>query len=362
MMPHLLVALSAHGYGHLAQTAPVLDALRRRLPALRLTLYSALSRALLAQRIAGDFHYIGRAADVGMVMKDAMEVDTAASAEAYADFHHRWDEAVAEEAGLLTAHAPDAVLANAPYRILAAAAHCGIPALGLCSLNWSDLYAHFCSGQPGAAAILAQMRAAYGSARAFLRPAPSMPMTDLARGIAIGPIAALGRDRRGEILRRLALPETTRLVLVSLGGVPSRLDISDWPALPGVRWIVPAAWAPPRKDAVAFESLAMTFVDVLRSADALITKPGYGSFAEAACSGVPVLYAPRPDWPEQIYLEAWVQAHGHCRAIQRQQLERGGFAAELAALLAAPRPAPVAPTGIAEAVEHLATLLAGRAH
>jgi UDP:flavonoid glycosyltransferase YjiC (YdhE family) len=356
-MTHLLVALTAHGYGHLAQTAPVLNALRRRLPSLRLTVYSALPHALLTRRIEGGFRHIARAADVGMCMKDAMEVDVAASAHAYAAFHRDWERAVADEAQLLAEHAPDAVLANAPYRILAAAARREIPALALCSLNWADLYAHFCGGEAGAAEIIARMRAAYGSARAFLQPAPSMPMAELRNGVAIGPIARRGRDRRREILSRLGLPDSTRLILVSLGGVESRLDVTRWPVLPEVCWIVPAGWNAQRDDVTGFESLDMDFVDALRSAGALITKPGYGSFAEAACNGVPVLYAPRPDWPEQPYLEDWLWAHASCGRIGREQLARGDFAAELTALLAAPRRTPVAPQGIAAAVEQLAALL-----
>jgi len=48
---HLLVDISAHGLGHLAQTAPVLDALASRLPTMRLTVRSALTRQQLARRI-----------------------------------------------------------------------------------------------------------------------------------------------------------------------------------------------------------------------------------------------------------------------------------------------------------------------
>jgi len=40
-MRHLLVDISFHGFGHLSQTAPVLNALRRLIPDLRLTVRSA---------------------------------------------------------------------------------------------------------------------------------------------------------------------------------------------------------------------------------------------------------------------------------------------------------------------------------
>jgi hypothetical protein len=358
-MPRLLVALTAHGYGHVAQTAPAINALRRRLPALQLTIYTSVPRSVLRKLFDGEFELIPRAADTGMHMKDALEVDAAASARAYRHYHRHWEQTVAADAKLLSDLAPDAVLANVPYRILAASAQAGIPASAMCSLNWADIYRHFCGELPGAAAILEQMLAAYRSAHAFLQPAPSMPMTHLDNRIAIGPIARIGNDRRAEIAQRIASPDTAKLILVSLGGVPTHFNLSAWPALPDVYWIVPAAWAPQRRDAIAFESLAMDFVDVLRSADALITKPGYGSFVEAACNGVPVLYVPRRDWPEEACLVDWLRRHGRVLAIRREQLEQGDFAAALDELRSQPQRDAVIPAGIDAAADHLAALLKG---
>ena len=356
-MPHLLVAITAHGFGHVAQTAPVVNTLRRRLPQLRLTLYTSLPRSFLASRFSGEFTHIDRSPDVGMCMKDALEVDAAASARTYRHFHRDWETAVAQEARLLRDCAPDLVLANIPYRILAAAAQTGIPALALCNLNWVDLYRHFCASQPESATVLEQMLGAYRSAHTFLQPRPHMPMPDLEKCQTIGPIARIGNDRRSHIRQWCRLPADGKLVLVSLGGVPTRMNHAAWPPLPEVHWIVPASWNPRRRDMIALESLDMDFVDVLHSVDALITKPGYGNFVEAACNGVPILYAPRVDWPEESFLVDWLRNHGPCLPIQRQQLLRGDFADALRQLFTLPTHAPVSPTGTADAVTRLSALL-----
>ncbi|MEK7206896.1 MAG: hypothetical protein AAB134_03335, partial [Pseudomonadota bacterium] len=70
-MTHLLVALSAHGFGHAAQTAPVVNALRQRFPDLRLTLRTRLPRAFLASRFDGEFEWVPQESDFGMVMDTA---------------------------------------------------------------------------------------------------------------------------------------------------------------------------------------------------------------------------------------------------------------------------------------------------
>jgi hypothetical protein len=60
-MTHLLATISSHGLGHLAQSAPVLNALRRRLPDLRLTVASQLPEKRLRTRIDGEFDIEPRA-------------------------------------------------------------------------------------------------------------------------------------------------------------------------------------------------------------------------------------------------------------------------------------------------------------
>ncbi|TAN60870.1 MAG: hypothetical protein EPN20_13195, partial [Magnetospirillum sp.] len=48
--PHLWLALSPHGFGHAAMTAPVVTELRRRRPGLRLTIQTGVPRAFLESR------------------------------------------------------------------------------------------------------------------------------------------------------------------------------------------------------------------------------------------------------------------------------------------------------------------------
>ena len=45
--PHLLLAVSGHGYGHLAQCAPVINALWQRLPRLRLQFPNIVDRYVM---------------------------------------------------------------------------------------------------------------------------------------------------------------------------------------------------------------------------------------------------------------------------------------------------------------------------
>jgi UDP-N-acetylglucosamine:LPS N-acetylglucosamine transferase len=90
--------------------------------------------------------------------------------------------------------------------------------------------------------------------------------------------------------------------------------------------------------------------------DLIITKPGYGMFAEAAAAGVPVMFTARGDWPETEALVTWLQSKAHCAQITTDALRAGTFEKELSRLLTQGPYTPVAPTGNDEAATLIAAL------
>ena len=343
---HLFVDISSHGFGHLAITAPALNALAELAPDLRLTVRSGLPRQKLVQRIKAPFALIEDSSDFGYVMIDATRIDLAASAAAYRQAHAEWPARVAREAAFLAALEPDLVLTNVSYLPLTGAARAGIPALSLCSLNWADLFAHFFGHEPWAAPIHADMLAAYRGARSFLRITPGMPMRDLGNLDDVGPIAAIGRRHS------LGL-NGDKAVLVAMGGIAHRLPVDDWPRLPGIRWLIAADWRCAHPDAVALESFGLNFTDLLCSVDAIITKPGYGTFTEAACNGTPVLYQRRDNWPEQDCLIGWLRRNAPCLEIPADCLLSGALTESLRALWEQPPLPRPAATGATEAAARM---------
>ena len=348
-MTHLVVSISGHGYGHVAQTAPILNLLLQRVPKLRLTVRSAVPLAHLRSRIHAPFDHLPSHGDIGMVMSSALDVSNDDSRAAYRAFHADWDARVAEEARLLRELGADAVFSNVGYLPLAGAQSAGIANAALCSLNWFDIYRHYA----GDDAIAAQIYACYANADAFLRVTPGMAMETLPNLVEIAPVADVGHDRRDELARHLRLSKDEKLVLVSMGGITSRLPIERWPHIDGVRWLVQKNWQVDHPDTIVLESLTMSFSDLLASSDALLCKPGYGSFVEAACSGTSVLYVNRPDWPESPVLIEWLQQSGVCGEIARGQLQRGDISKQLSELWSAPKVTPPIPDGAAQVADWL---------
>ena len=351
--PHLVVSISGHGFGHVAQTAPILNLLHERMPELRLTVRSAAPLAHLRSRIHAPFTHLSSQGDIGMLMSSALDVRLDESRAAYCAFHAHWEARVVDEARLLRDIKAGFVFSNVGYLPLAGAQRASIPNAALCSLNWADIYRHYF----GDDAIAAQIQNCYANADAFLRATPGMAMSDLTNLIRVAPVAAIGMNRRTELNQRLQLSTDEKLVLVSLGGITSRLPIEHWPRITGVRWVVQESWQVKHPDALILETLQMNFSDLLASSDALICKPGYGSFVEAASCGVPVLYVSRADWPETPALITWLQQHTPCREVSRDVLEHGMIAEALQGIWNTARPEAVIPQGGEQVANWLAEKL-----
>ena len=343
----LYISISHHGLGHLAQTAPVLHALRARQPDIEFVVQTALPEAHLAARLPAPFLHRTEPIETAFVMHDALRVDVPASRAAFTAFHEGLTRRIDALARDLDRLQIDAVFSNVAYLPLLAARQSGRPAWACCSLNWADIYAHYL----GRDAIQATMQEAYAGASVFFQPEPSMPMEGLANRHAMGPLARHGRRCRQEIAAALRIEADARWWLVGMGGFGWQAPADFLPRRPGHFWLLPEDWPGPlRADQRRFGAAGRGFMEVLASSDGLLTKPGYGSFVEAATLGLDVLYLPRPDWPESPALLRWLHAHTRAAAISTAD---DGVAAALQGIEAMPRrpiPSPDGADAIAEEI------------
>ncbi len=356
-MPHLLVDISSHGYGHVSQTSAVVNELAQLMPDLRITVRTTAPYPLLKSRFQCDFEHISASFDFGMKMENAVDVQIAESAAAYREFHADWHNKVEHEADVMRQLKPDLLLANVPYLSLAAANRAKVRAVGMCCLNWADIYQHYCAEETDSQKIHGQMLEAYRSAESFLKVQPAMEMLDFSNTRSIQPVARIGRQLRCHIAANSNQIEGEKLVLVAMGGMEFRLPVENWPSLPGVRWIIPQAWNVTRDDMTTFESLKLNFTDVLATCDAVITKPGYGTFTETAYAGVPVLYVTRRNWPEEDCLVKWLVQNGACMEVERNALLAGELEEPLQQLWAQTKPPRPEANGALEAAEILRSML-----
>jgi len=363
----LLASISSHGFGHLAQVAPVISATQALVdaslaPSFELTVRTTLPHTQLESRITRPFRCDPGNDDVGMLMRDALTVDLARSLHAYTTLHRHWHHNVDKLALHLDALNLKGVLTNTPYLTLAAAHAIGIPSMAICSLNWADIL-EGCVRQNTESlaqanisgtefsAMLQQIRDAYGLATTVVRPEPFMgkPANNTQDIEPIAPPPLL--SNRAALIDQVATKVTNPwVVLVSMGGMALELQPTLWPTSLLGRSIIylthvglahaddPSKQLP---HVIAYESLGLSFTQIMASCDLVLTKPGYGMFVETRTHAKPMLYVAREQWPETDCLVQWANTHTQSCQITPTQLATGQFGAEMTDVLAAPAMSPV---------------------
>lgn len=388
MAAHLLVAISSHGYGHLAQVSPVINALQEMVDhgqaqPFDLTIRSSLPQRQIAKRVRRPFVIDVGSDDFGMVMYDALRVDLVTSLKRYAQLHQDWEANVQTLAHHLSSLGVTGVLADAPYQTLAAAHIAGIESMGVCSLNWADILESCVASQPAALEaagvspgtlerILQQIRQAYASACIILRPEPALPTTALST-MTIDPIvngiATPNRDTlrhivhdqmRSQMSNHLPANEPCWMVLASMGGIGLQLDPTQWPTTclgRPVVYLMAQETTPACPHVVALDFEDIGFDSLMASCDVVLTKPGYGMFVEARACGKPLLYLSRDDWPESECLEQWASTNAHAIKLDAKQLTQERLRLALEQLLRLPALEPIKFNGAHQAAYHVAKQL-----
>lgn len=353
----LYCVISDHGFGHIAQTDPVLNRLFQLRTDIDIVIQSNAPQSLLHERFQFPFTLVRSSPDHGMIMNHALQINAHASHAYYRQRHQHWHQRVTHAAGTMQAYGPDLVYSNIDYVANAAATSLSIPIINLCSLNWYQIYRAYCGHMPGADEILQTMAASYNQACVFMAPEPSMPMPEIEQLTPIGVIAKRSEAISSRIRQQWQLPASTRLALLSFGGHEFDLDLSQWPTIPGWVYLVKEHSGPARADIRVYTELNQPYIDILGSVDVIMTKSGYGTFVEAACNNTAVLYLSRADWPEDPYLCTWLQSHARCLPITHEQLLSGKFADVFTQLQGQQQRPDVQPVGIEQAVSILSANL-----
>lgn len=277
--------------------------------------------------------------------------------------HAEWPERVASLAGEMTEKNIKLVISDIAYLPLAAAQAAQIPNVALCSLNWADVVERYLQSKR-ASDWSADIKQVYQHADLFILPTPSMAMPWLKNSVEVAPIGRVGKCKRDIVALSVNADDNAFIVLVGMGGIALKLSLQNWPTIingRSVRYIVPDSLVSgiesPSGCFFPLSKLSMSYHHLMASVDIMLTKPGYGTFVEAAATGLPVIYAVRDDWPDSQSLVSWLSKNGLVRGVTRDKIEEGAFVQEMETLLNQGRYLPIYPYGADQAANVIVSLL-----
>jgi predicted glycosyltransferase len=341
--------VSGHGFGHASRTIEVIHALLRRRPELPIVVKTSAPRPLFDRTLIGRIELVGMRCDAGVVQKDSLNVDVAASVREAKAFQHALPQLASVEAAFLKGRAARAVVGDIPPLAFAAAAAAGVRSIAIGNFTWDWIYDGYPEESPFE--LAQDIRAAYQKAAAVLR----LPMAGGFGGLDavirdIPFIARRSRHDTGTVRRAIGLPRSDkRLVLMSFGGYGIEgLDTAALAALKNYTVVTtdlparahdilpaPGLLVVPERQ---LQGSGLRYEDLVHAADVILTKPGYGIISEAIANGTPLLYTSRGRFVEYDVLVREMPRYLRAQFIERDDLLRGNWAPALEKLLSQPPP------------------------
>ncbi|OGV41361.1 MAG: hypothetical protein A2X46_16150 [Lentisphaerae bacterium GWF2_57_35] len=352
--------ITAHGYGHGVRSCDVIAALNRLHPHIQVVLVSDLPVEFLKSRLNGAHNsYRQGSFDVGMVQRDSIRVDVAATLSRITDLYRHKKRLLEEERAFLKAEKIDLVVSDVPAIPIEAAHAAGLPAIAEANLSWDWIYEPFAENDPRWRPVVEQFQRGYALTRLLLKPPFSGPMSAFPTVKDIPLMASPGRSRRADLMALTGCRPDRKWILLSF----TTLDW-DEPTLRRVEQldgyefftVRPLEWN--RANIHAVDRQRIPFSDVLASVDAVVTKPGFGILSECVVNRKPIVYADRADFIEYPVLVEAIERYCKNVHIPSEQLYRGELAPALRAIETRPEPVETLAAGGAEiAAEAMADFL-----
>jgi hypothetical protein len=319
----IYAAISGHGYGHGSRSGAILLALAQRQPGWRLVLSTSLPAAFLGT-VLGEVPFELRPCgwDVGVVQADALGADPAATLTALDELERRLPDQIAAEARWLRAQAgPVLLLGDVPPALARLAQAGGWPLIWVGNFGWDAIY----SPMGGPFLVWAERcRLLYRQGQGLIHCPLAMPMDWGLPEIRVGLTVAPPRQRAEDLRRRLELPERSRCVLVSFGGLGFELGEEPFHRWPDRVFV---STDPSAAGAAHVRQLpqGLRLLEFMPLVERLITKPGYSSFCEALAHDVGIHLVHREGFAEAPVLEEALRRHGRHRLLSQEQLRCGDW-------------------------------------
>ncbi len=335
-MPRACFYVTGHGFGHAARVQAVVERLLDR-PRWTVELRSStprwFHRWLLSDRCTLSHVDL----DPGVVQQNVFRHDAAATRRAWAGLLDRADELAAREAAHLRATGCEVVVGDMVPLAFAAARAAELPSIAMGNFTWDWILEHYVDHEPRLAPVIRKIRQLYGMAGQYLR-LPMSHETDVFASQRQLPLVARRCQEAPEVVRdRLGVGADQVLVLVCFGGVGfGGVNLEQVSRHPHVRCVWDRDETVP--DVMLSVSPRTHYPDLIRAADVVLTKPGYGIFAECMAQGTPVAYAHRDGFREAPLLERYIRRRWPSAALRPEQLADGSWTEPTLALAGADCP------------------------
>lgn len=302
--------ITSHGFGHASRACAVMQALQTVSPEIHFHIYTSIPEWLFFDSDILSFTLHNITTDIGLFQNSPFDIDYDQTIERLAAFYDQFDQLAQIISEQLLFYQVKVILVDVAVLGIAVAKKAQIPSILIENFTWDWIYEFYQAEYPAFERFSNRIRELNTKTDHHFLTEPFCQYPRSLTAIA-KPIARKSRQPANITKEQLGIPQSEKVILLSLGGIPDQMQINVASLQKkGVTFIVPGIGDQVQRDNnTIFLPHHSPFYhpDLVTAADAVIAKVGYSTIAEVHQARIPMGYIPRPDFPESKDLSAYVK-------------------------------------------------------
>jgi len=299
--PILYIAITNHGFGHTTRTAAIASRIQKLCPEVLLIIVTTAPRWLLESYIDGDFILRPRAFDIGVIQADSLTMDKPATLNKLREIRQSQNSLITSEVNFIRQNRVDLILADIPFLAPGFAKAANVPCWMLSNFGWDLIYRDWGGEFREIADWISDW---YGKCDKLFRLPFHEPMTAFRDIIDVG-LTGGSPNYLVEELRATWGIHTPieKTVLLTFGGLGlQQIPYDNLRQFPDWQFITFDSSAPDLPNLIKITNRQYRPVDFMPICSRVVSKPGYGTFSEAARLEIPIVTITRDDFAESAFL------------------------------------------------------------
>jgi len=336
--PAIAYFISAHGLGHAARAAAVMDAAHKAQPAMRFEIFSTVPHWFFDDCLSGPFRYHALQTDVGLVQSTPLEGNLPATIAALDAFYPLDEKMVHASADKLRKLDCRLVISDIAPLGIAVARQAGLPSLLVENFTWDWIYAGYSDYLSSLKPHIDYLEALFARADYHVQTEPVCAAGS--PDLVVAPISRRARMSSDVLRQTLGVPDDKQLIVLTLGGTATSAGQFNAGRLPEEFFLVIPGSSDRVERAGSIVRLPIRseiyHPDLIWAADAVIGKAGYSTLAEIYLADVPFGYLSRSDFREAPVLETFARCNLRSLKVTAAALADGSWMSLVPAMTALP--------------------------
>jgi len=351
--------ISPHGFGHAARAAGIMASIHEIDSSIRFEVFTTVPSWFFQSSLSGPFTYHSLLTDIGLMQKTPLREDLNKTLQCLNDFLPFDHSQISTLGQMINRLRCELIICDIAPMGISVAKEAHIPSVLVENFTWDWIYQEYTSHDIQINEHVVYLRRLFDAADHHVQTEPvcCYRVADL----TTLPVSRKVRTPAREIRKELRLPWDSKVVMITMGGIPQHYTFLEKLANQrDVYFVVPGgSHAMEIRDNLVLLPHHSDFFhpDLINACDAVVGKLGYGTLAEVYHAGIPFGYISRPSFRESAILAAYVEKEMIGVAIEETEFQAGGWISHLQDLLGLARIQRGDPNGAQQVARFIHTLL-----